>query len=171
MKEKLGKKIVSYALILVLFCVVASTALSLVYRLTKHKIAGQKELQIAESRREVLKAATKFVEKDDYVEGYNDQHQLVGKVIKSVPRGYAGPIEILVGIGLDNKICGIKILSQTETPGLGNKIVEEKFLNQLLGKTVDQMRFKKEGGEIDAISGATISSQAVVDGVREALKH
>lgn len=86
----------------------------------------------------------------------------VGYTIKTVANGYDGPIEILTGINLDGEITGIEILSQTETPGLGDRITEDDFKAQFEGQSSD------EELEIDALSGATVSRDAVVNGVNAA---
>ncbi|GAI74042.1 unnamed protein product, partial [marine sediment metagenome] len=64
-------------------------------------------------------------------------------------------------------IEGMEVLSHTETPGLGNKITEEPFTEQFLGLGVDGIALSRDGGEIDAITGATISSRAVTSAVQE----
>lgn len=169
MKETLNKKIVNYAVLLTLFCAITSAGLAFVYKITTPKIYKHKKLTIISSRKEVLNLAKNFKEKNGYVEGYNVQGQSVGKVIKIITKGYGGSIEILVGINLDNKIVGVKILNHNETPGLGNKIEQKPFLKQLLNKTATEVKLKKDGGKIDAITGATISSQAVIDAIRKSL--
>lgn len=81
--------------------------------------------------------------------------------------GYGGDIDILVGLDSDFKIKDISILTQTETPGLGAKITESTFTDQFKGLSADEVALKSNNGMIDAITGATISSKAVVDTVRE----
>lgn len=87
---------------------------------------------------------------------------LVGFTIKTVANGYDGPIEILTGINMDGEITGIEILSQSETPGLGDRITEEDFKDQFEGQSSDTEL------EVDALSGATVSRNAVVNGVNAA---
>ena len=78
--------------------------------------------------------------------------------------GYGGTIDLMVGLSPEGTITGVQVLKHTETPGLGAKITEEKFLQQFTAKNVQNTNWalKKEGGDIDQISGATISPQAVV---------
>ncbi|MEO0085277.1 MAG: FMN-binding protein, partial [candidate division WOR-3 bacterium] len=57
------------------------------------------------------------------------------------------------------------------TPGLGLKATDESFLSQFVGKTAAETRLTREGGTIDAITGATITSRAVTDGIREAMER
>jgi electron transport complex protein RnfG len=76
-----------------------------------------------------------------------------------------------IGIAPDGTVAGLAIskLDQTETPGLGVKITLPAFRDQFRGKNADAVRLKKDGGTVDAITAATISSRAVANGVREAL--
>jgi len=90
----------------------------------------------------------------------------------SSDQGYGGTIRILVGIAPDNTVQGLEILQQMETPGLGAKITEPSFTDQFKGKIIGTTKWKvkKDGGDIDAITGATISPRAVLDALREGLK-
>jgi electron transport complex protein RnfG len=91
-----------------------------------------------------------------------------GKAVSVSPRGYSGPINMLVGVDRLGKLIGIMILNQTETPGLGANVSRPIFLNQFIGKTdKDPIEPKID---IDAITGATISSRAVCSGVKQALE-
>ncbi len=98
---------------------------------------------------------------------------VVGYAFMIEATGYGGPIEILVALENttpaedDIILRGISIISNTETPGLGAKITEESFLEQFSGINVNDVQLKSEGGNIDAISGATISSSAVVDAIQK----
>jgi len=91
----------------------------------------------------------------------------IGHVAKASAQGYADKIEILIGLddGGDT-ITGLFVLDQKETPGLGNKILEKKWRDQFINKRSDRQLLVVKGGagkayEVDAISGATISSRAV----------
>ena len=94
---------------------------------------------------------------------------VAGYVVKASGQGYADKIELLIGIDSQvRSITGLYILDQKETPGLGNKIIYEEWRSQFVGKNTDvtleifKGKSEKEN-EIDAISGATISSEAVTD--------
>jgi len=87
---------------------------------------------------------------------------IIGYTIKTVPNGYDGTIELLTGISMDGEITGVEVLSQTETPGLGDRITNDEFKDQFVGQSSDA-----EVG-VDALSGATVSSNAVVNGVNAA---
>lgn len=99
-----------------------------------------------------------------------------GYVMSAVsPNGYGGDIKVAVGISAkDDTINGISILSNNETAGLGSKCTDDEFKNQFIGKTAKGIRFTKTGAsdnsEIDAISGATITTNAVTEAVNAALE-
>jgi electron transport complex protein RnfG len=97
---------------------------------------------------------------------YQDEAK-AGYAFKASGSGYGGDIDIVVGLDNNFGIIGISILSQTETPGVGTKITESSFTDQFKGLSVSDIALKSEGGKIDAITGATISSRAVVDAVKE----
>jgi electron transport complex protein RnfG len=102
--------------------------------------------------------------------------QLDGWVAKTAGQGYADKIEMLIGFDpMMDKITGIFVLDQKETPGLGNKIVTDEWRSQFVGKSTDQLLMAvkgnaKAGNEIDAITGATISSKSVTDIINTAVK-
>lgn len=85
-------------------------------------------------------------------------------------QGFGGKMEVMVGISLDGNISGYKVIDHKETPGLGTKVTEERFANQFKGINPSRIDFrvKKDGGDIDAVTAATISSRAVIDAVQRA---
>ena len=99
-----------------------------------------------------------------------------GYIYTVTPSGYGGPMEVMVGIGSDNKITGIKVLQHGETPGLGAKSTEPEFPKEFVGKeTKSEIKVIKSGSpkadEIRAITAATITSRAVTSGVNAARDH
>ena len=100
---------------------------------------------------------------------------VAGHVVKAVGQGYGDRIELILGLDPEGKtITGLYILDQKETPGLGNKIQDDDWRNQYIGKSTESPLevFKGKSvkaNEIDAISGATISSRAVTDIVNTAM--
>src|SRR3989338_11647839 len=148
-------------------------ALSSVYKLTKVKIEDNSRASDIKKRQEVLPSAVNFVEKEienkKLWSGIDKDGKEVGVVMKVSPRGYAGPINTTIGITNDSTISSVAItkLDQSETPGLGVKVTQDLFKNQFKGKKGDELKLKKDGGAIDAITAATISSRAVAKGVKE----
>ncbi|MBV6644891.1 MAG: RnfABCDGE type electron transport complex subunit G [Cyclobacteriaceae bacterium] len=91
--------------------------------------------------------------------------------IRSVSsKGYSGDIQLMVGVDSLGIVEGIEVLAHRETPGLGSKIKDKSFIKQFIGKSLGSFDFrvKQDGGDVDAISGATISSRAFGEAVREA---
>ena len=86
--------------------------------------------------------------------------------------GYSGNIAIMVGVDPQGEVTGMEILSHAETPGLGDKITQPWFKDMFKGKSLDNAdwRVKKDGGEFDQITGATISPRAVVGAIRRGLE-
>ena len=135
--------------------------------------AGQQAVDVAPLSVEVGKAGktVRYSVYEDKTDG-----QLAGWVAKTAGQGYADKIEMLIGFDPQvDKITGIFVLDQKETPGLGNKIVTDEWRGQFVSKATDQplaaVKGKaKAGNEIDAITGATISSKAVTDIINTAVK-
>lgn len=96
---------------------------------------------------------------------------LTGMAIKTYStKGYSGYVWLMVGFKEDGSINNIMVLEHKETPGLGSKMNDAKFLNQFINKHPESftMKVKKDGGAVDAISGATISSRAFCEAVLRA---
>lgn len=168
------RELIKYGVLLMGICAVSGLLLSAVYKLTEKRIAEQKVLEEKLASQEVLPRATTFKKETRNGEaieiGFKDEKK-IGEVYSITTRGYSGEIKLKVGVDLEGKITGVKILESQETPGLGAKIKGKKFLEQFIGKTKDNLYLKKKKppGEIDSITGATISSSAVVDAIRERL--
>ncbi len=96
----------------------------------------------------------------------------IGYIASTYGKGYSSYINILVAVDTSMRVRKISILSHGETPGLGDEIEQEYFKKRFEGKSIDQLEVVKVEGtdKIQAISGATISSRAVTNGVREAVK-
>lgn len=97
------------------------------------------------------------------------KNEFVGAAIEgSSEKGFSGLIKIMVGFEPDGKIKNIAVLEQKETPGLGTKIKDVKFIEQYRNKNPSAFNLKvaKDGGEVDALTGATISSRAFSEAVQ-----
>lgn len=103
----------------------------------------------------------------------------IAALISSVaPRGYSGPIHLLTGIAADGTVTGVRVTSHSETPGLGDVIEIEKsgwILSfdgtSLLSPPLDGWAAGQDGGQFDAITGATVTPRAVIDGVKNTLLY
>ena len=93
-----------------------------------------------------------------------------GVAFRSSAPGYGGNISLIVGVNPEGKVYGVHVLSQNETPGLGNKIASEEFTRQFKGKGLsNRWEVKKGGGDFDQITGATVSSKAMIRAIQEGL--
>lgn len=163
-----------FGLILGIICLTATLVLALTYQVTKPKIDEQVRNEELDALKIISPEADSFVEKSvdgiGYFEAFRG-NKLKGYCLKVTATGYNGFIHIVAGIDLNGTITGVKVLQHQETPGLGARIDEIKsgdkdpwFLRQFVGKSAKAIEVKKD---IDAISGATISSKAVTDAIRK----
>jgi Na+-translocating ferredoxin:NAD+ oxidoreductase subunit G len=96
---------------------------------------------------------------------------IVGYAVNTyTKKGFSGNISLMAGFKPDGTIVNITVLEQKETPGLGTKMTESKFKDQFNDKNPSQftLKVKKDGGPVDAITAATISSRAFCDAVQRA---
>lgn len=174
---------------LFLVCFIVSISLAFTHALTKGKIEERARLDAENARIEVLSSANTFKEVEDldailggkpglslikeaYI-GLNNGSE-TGYVFVASSKGYGGNIKITIGINRQGKLTGVKIGDNNETPGLGKKAADKPFLSQLVGITPQEPLSVVKGKstkpeEVEAISGATITSKAVVDAVQAAV--
>lgn len=191
-------KIIKDALALTLITLVAGVALGGVYEITKDSIARQEAQAKAEAYEQVFTDAAAFeeVEMDDTLiqtirdqldqEGYKAQSieevmraedqsgETLGYAFAVVTsEGYGGDIRFSMGVQNDGTLNGISILSIGETAGLGMNADTPAFKDQFVGKQVEKLQYTKNGAtqddEINAISGATVTTNAMTNGVNAGL--
>lgn len=191
-------KIIKDALALTLITLVAGVALGGVYEITKDPIAKQEAQAKAEAYEQVFTDAAAFeeVKMDDTLiqtirdqldqEGYKAQSieeimraedqsgEMLGYAFTVVTsEGYGGDIQFSMGVQNDGTLNGISILSIGETAGLGMNADTPAFKDQFVGKQVEQLQYTKNGAtqddEINAISGATVTTNAMTNGVNAGL--
>ena len=176
---KLKSSLKNMILSLVLISVVMAAALSYVYMVTKEPIEKANREKEAKAIREVLPPfdndplQTKL-EKEG-IEFYvaTMKGDTVGCAVKTfTEKGFNGRFELMIGFLPDGKIKNIVVLKQKETPGLGTRITSEKFSGQFINQDFSTYRLavKKDGGDVDAITAATISSRAYCDAVDKAYR-
>jgi len=173
---------IKLGLILMLICAVSAGSLSYVYGVTSKIIDERKAQEVARAMAVVLPSAQDFerlsaeeladVKADARFAGIEEAYrgstngEVRGVVAKVLSSGYGGKIALLVGVNSDLAIEGLQVLSHSETPGLGGEITKPAFQSQFAGRgSSGPLAVNKDGGEIVAISSATISSRAVVAGV------
>ncbi len=148
--------------------VVVFIAVALLYltdTVVRDKIEWQKEQKIQRMLYEIFPDMTEYtLEGDIYMIYFNEAE--IGFAFLAVGKGYGGLIDILVGLENETTIKGVTIVSHLESPGLGARITESVFTDQFAGVNIADVDLRQKGGKIDAITGATISSGAVVDAIR-----
>jgi electron transport complex protein RnfG len=165
-------------MIITLFVValLCSVVLSLVFAFTQPRIEATKKKLTQAGLSEVMKTAYEFTEliPETLWQATDSSDSFIGIVFRVFPRGYGGLIPITVGLDPEGRITKIRIASAAEglkeTPGLGVKITEPEFTGQFVNKAAADIKLKKDGGTIDAITAATISSRAVCNGIFEGIK-
>ncbi|MGH4118521.1 RnfABCDGE type electron transport complex subunit G [Clostridium sp.] len=177
------KENIKLGLILLLITGIAGFLLGGAYEITKGPIADKVLSDKQTAMKEILPAADKFETSDVDTKDNEEISEvntglkgtdIAGYAIKVVAKGYGGPIEIMVGLSNDGKVTGIKILAHTETPGLGANAPEPEFSDQFMEKPTEEnlevikISPSKEN-QIQAITGATITSKAVTLGVNNAI--
>lgn len=151
---------------LAIIVIVSVVLLMLVNSITSPIVKNMQVEEIKNTLRSIFPEMSEY-ELDDEVYIIYEDGEKAGYAFRASGSGYGGNIDIMVGLDSGFGIKGVSILSQTETPGVGNKITESSFTDQFKGLSASDIALKSEGGKIDAITGATISSRAVVDAVKE----
>lgn len=190
------KRIIKDTYIITIITLIAGILLGAVYTITKEPIAYQEMLSKEKACKEVFADAASFEaleQVDEELKSYlsdecgflaqsmdeiflakdaNGEH--IGYVLNiTSSEGYGGAISFAMGVKNDGTLNGISFLSISETPGLGMKATSNEFKNQFIGKKADSLVFTKTGAvsehEIDAISGATVTTNAVTNAINAGL--
>ncbi len=180
MKQSKIKEIVIPALSLFIICIVVTALLGLTNAVTAPKIEELAVETQEAAKKEVLADAASFGEAEQtqlsgttytYYKGLAADGSVMGYVVETVSKGYGGDISLMVGVGVDGTVHGVSILSINETAGLGMNAENPEFLEQFLGKsgTIGVQKNGSSDTEIQALTGATITSEAMADGVNQAL--
>jgi len=166
---------------LVVVAIISSSVLGYVYEVTKGPIAeAQKQKKIRAIKEVVAEFDNSPVDDMYKIPSATDSLEVypakkgdanVGSAIRTFSsKGYGGDVWLMVGFLPDGTINKISVLEHKETPGLGSKMNEDKFKNQFFGKSPAnfKLKVKKDGGDVDALSGATITSRAFSQAVQQA---
>jgi electron transport complex protein RnfG len=167
---------------LTLISLTASACLGFVYELTKEPIA----LSILNKKLNAIRQVTPEFDNNPNDEMYRlptgegdsldiypakKNGEIVGYAVNTyTSKGFSGNISLMAGFKTDGTILSITVLDHKETPGLGTKMTEPEFKEQFTGKNPAEftLKVKKDGGPVDAITAATISSRAFCDAVQRA---
>ena len=183
-KERHGSYPIIFLTLVVLLSVVA---LTIVDGVTAERIAANKREAIKHMMAALFPAMAEFaydeetglyslyderavtIDEETGESSVDQSFPAVGYAFMTDGKGYGGKIGILVGLETNRALRGIRVISHQETPGLGAKITDTGFLDQFVGLVPAQLALARDGGAVDAITGATISSRAVAEGISAGL--
>jgi electron transport complex protein RnfG len=192
----LGKSIQRNSILLGLFAMLVASGTAVTHLATKDAIAEQKRLARQKALLEIIPPARHdnsmlddTLPTDDpvFLKLRDEQsifiarkgNKPVAAILPAIaPDGYSGDIQLIVGINIDGSVAGVRVLSHRETPGLGDKVETQKsdwiygFEGKSLGNPVaDRWKVKRDGGEFDQFTGATITPRAVTNAVYRTLLY
>ena len=183
------KNIIKNTLILVAITLTAALCLAVVFAVTRDRIAAAEEKERMDSFYAVMPDANEFKDMSVWVTEWNEKNpggaeivsafevydknkEFVGVVVSVVSHnGYGGDITLSLGVDSYGVITGMKVTSMSETSGLGANCLDENWQAQFKAKDADTLTYTKKGAEkpneIDALTGATITTKAVLEAVNE----
>lgn len=180
MAKQMPSTLPNMFIVLTLICLVSAAALGFTYAQTIDRI----EALAAQRRTEAIRAVLPEFDNNPAEEAYSPEDyprltvypatrdgNRVGSAVRSYSdQGYSGTIWIMVGFDSEGVITGTSVLEHQETPGLGAKMTEEEFRSQFddFDPSEQELRVAKDGGDVDAITAATITSRAFCDAARRA---
>lgn len=138
--------------ILFIISVIVTSLLAMTYGVTAPAIESNKIAAEEKAAKEVL----------------GDQH---GIAVKGQSKSYGGKLEVMVGVDDKGEITGVKVLSHQDTPGLGTKAMTSDYLAQYAGLSILKAEHIRQDGQVEAVTGATISSNGVYQAVKAALEE
>ena len=188
--SKKGTSFKKMILALTLVSLIASASLGLVYALTRDAISQSQKLikqnaiktVLPDFDNDPLEKVEKISVDGDTLYFYSAQKngKSIGTAVETFTnKGFSGKFKLMVSFTPDGKIYNVSVLEHRETPGLGDKIEKEKSLDKSTGKSWSsqfegknpgefRLKVKKDGGDVDAITAATISSRAYCDAIQRA---
>jgi electron transport complex protein RnfG len=190
------KQVLTTALLLMIFAIIGSGIVGLTYESTYEKIKRNEQMVLLRKLNTILSPSEydndlldgQVVVGKDLLLGtsepttaylaYKNSEPVAAVLSPVAPNGYSGPIDLLVGIYYDGRVAGVRVVKHRETPGLGDA-VESQRSDWILGfddkslenPTSKQWKVKRDGGEFDQFTGATITPRAVVKAVHAALLY
>ena len=175
-KENLALYVLRLTMTLLIIAAVVAAALAVVNQITAPVIQKAQE---EKTRNAILKVLPGGYDRE--ITDYSDPSGMVTRVyqgangyaLEVTPSGFDGTITLMVGVDLEGKVLGISVISHTETAGLGavsaaDSTAGEAFRQQFIGQS-GHVQVKKDGGNMDAITGATVTSRAICSGINAAL--
>lgn len=194
MSDELRQHILRAMQVLVIFAIIGGGLVALGYHITIGQIAANERAAMLASLQELV--PTEMHDNDIFTDTSTVQHptllgtsdavtvyharqgnQTVAIIFNAIaPNGYGGKIRLLLGVKVDGSLLGVRVVSHKETPGLGDAIETRRsdWIHQFVGKSLHNPQVKgwavrRDGGQFDQFSGATITPRAVVQAVHKAL--
>lgn len=174
MEDKTNKySILKVAINLTLACLISGVIIAITYYFT-NPIAVANSIKLTNASMKALVQDADSFKKVDGKEGWysaEKNYKPIAYIVPSENKGYGGVIKLLVAVTPEGKVINYTILSHNETPGLGDNTGKDKFKKQFVGKEVKNLVVVKDSSDqedIQAITGATISSKAVTAAVKKA---
>jgi electron transport complex protein RnfG len=175
------KHVISPAIYLFVIAAIATAVLVMVYAATFEPIQNQIRQTQERLMTAVLPEADEFNEIEASLSGSmrgvfeaTRNGENIGFVVSLAPMGYAGPIEMLIGISSrENLVSGMRVVRHSETPGFGSVITHERFFSRFDDRPLNTLTVVRSGAgdyEIDSIAASTITTDAVVDGFNDAVE-
>ena len=165
----MNKEFIRLSGMLCAITLVAALLLAGVNKLTEKRILLATQQASEESMQKLIPEAESFRKVNETVFEGKRKNKVAGYCVNVAPAGFAGTIEMMVGFSFEGELLGIDILQSSETAGLGAKADDDSFKMQFKGKSTEltvQKSKTENKNEIQAITGATITSRAVAEGVR-----
>lgn len=163
------------AMNLTVTCFISGVIIAGTYAITEPSAHQQRIKAKNDAMQELVKGAQSFeavTGKDGWYAGMKDG-RIAAYIVPASGKGYAGNIDMLVAVTPDGKSMDFKVIKHSETPGLGDKMLDAKFRRQFSDKASNDLSVVKVPTDtnIQALTGATITSRAVTKGVREAVEQ
>jgi len=176
------KKMIKPTIVLLVFTLVSAVLIGLTYTVTAGPLAERRAQMAAGAVMELMPATqrTASVNLGDHgssltylVRCYNAAGDFIGYVFTAAPRGFAGEIEMMVAFNPQGYIEGMRVISHSETPGIGSAIGDDWFADLFVGRSGMLFAAQRAAGpqEIDIIANATISVDAIIRGVNDATAY
>lgn len=140
-------------------------------------IAAQKSVEL---RNNSMKSLVQDADEFKPIEGKSEWYEarksgtVLAYIVPSETKGYGGKIKLLIAVSPDKKVIGYDVVSHNETPGLGDGTGKDFFKERIIGKTIEHLKVVKDPSnkeDVQAITGATISSRAVTEGIKKAVEE
>jgi len=172
------KVFIHYALVLLIITGLACGILAMVNKQTKPVIEKNQAESENNARSQVIEGAVDFEKQSlkinetkslEYYIAKDAQANVLGYTFIALGKGYSGELKTMVGVDPDFKIKKILVIQQTETPGLGANCTKPEFNEKFANLTFNDLKVDKDGGNIKSISGATITTRAITNSIKETL--